>query len=227
MKKNLAAAALLISIALSAFGYAFAHWSDTIAIEGTVEMGSLTLAFDWDEPPFCVEFHRNETGQLVPGEFLGKDVGKCSAWRSENVTDEHTGKKGYKKIHVLIENAYPQYIVHTIFVLHNIGTIPINVAKYEITGAKYNSTGDKIHDLLWDGKTPGGLYEDRNDNGVLDGEDVEVINIRLQDSLPYQLDPCNTNKQEMDLDFKQEAQECHTYMFTVEIYGIQWNKEFP
>jgi len=224
-RKKMAATSLLIAIALSTVGVAYAAWFDVVYIEGTVEMGSLTLAFDFVEPPLCNEYYLDpDTGQLVPGEWEGKDVATCEAEYDVLIEDVHTEKLGYKVLSILVENAYPQYIVHTVYVLRNIGTVPINVCKYEITGEKYDSEMNLIHDLLWDGLNPGGLWEDRNDNGVLDEGDVEVINIELVDSLPYQLDPCNTNKQEVDIDFKQEAQECHTYLFTVTVYGVQWNK---
>jgi hypothetical protein len=225
-RNKLVATTLLIAIALSTFGYVYAAWTDLVYIHGTVEMGSLTMAFDWREKPFCVEYYEDPVnGSLVQGEWLGKDVAKCSILVSENVTDEHTGKWGYKNATILVENAYPQYIVSTIFVVHNIGTVPINLCKFTLeNGGKYDKDGNLIHKLLYDGKNPGCMYEDVNDDGVLDAGDVCVINIELTNQLPIQIDPCNKNKMEIDMDFKQEAQECHTYKFEVRVWGIQWNK---
>ena len=68
--KKLAAIPLLIAIALSVFGFVYAHWSDMVYIEGTVEMGSLTLAFDYVEPPGCDEYYWNYSAtppNKVPG----------------------------------------------------------------------------------------------------------------------------------------------------------------
>ena len=125
---------LMIMLALSISGVAFSAWSDYVRIEGTVKMGSLTLAFDYEEPPICTEFYRDpDTGRLVPGEWLGKDVGSCSAEYDDLVIDPHSGKMGWKTLDIEVNNAYPQYMVYTTFVLHNIGTIPLDVVAYEIS----------------------------------------------------------------------------------------------
>ena len=219
---------MLIVLVLSAVGVASAHWSDTVRINGTVSMGSLTLAFDYVEPPLCQEYYLDpDTGQLVEGEWLGKDVGNVECWYDEYIEDPHTGKAGYKKMYIEVTNAYPQYIVHTVFKLHNIGTVPLCVKEYIITGEKRDATGAKIYDLLWydpDGDWIGSLWEDVNGNGVVDDGDLEVINLEITNALPYQIDPCRTHKAEMDLEFKQDAEECHTYIIEVEVVGIQWNK---
>jgi len=221
---------LAVTLALALTGAGFAHWSDTVQIEGTVHMGSATLAFDFVEPAVCDEYYRDpDTGALVPGEWLGKEVGDCDAWFDDLIEDVHSGKKGYKKLWIVVTNAYPQYIVHTTFKLHNIGTVPLVIMEYIITGEKRDSTGAVIYNLLWydpDGNWIGELWEDVNGNGVVDtgGPDLKVINLEITDALPYQIDPCNTNKAEIDLDFKQDAEECHTYAIDVVINAIQWNK---
>jgi len=211
---------LMLVVMLSIVGVAYSHWVDRITIEATVNMGSLTLAFDYKEPPSCLEYYEVD-GKLFPGEYKGKDVGECKAWYEDLVTDDHTGKKGYKTLVINIINAYPQYIVHVTFILHNIGTIPIDVAGFNVTGEKRK--GDEyICDLLWDGRSS--LWEDLNNNGVIDEGDKEVINLSIVDDIPFQLDPCSREKMEIDFEFKQEAEECHTYIIIVTIYGVQWNK---
>ena len=85
-RKKLAAMALLIAIALSMFGFVYSAWTDYVTIDGTVNMGSLTLAFDYKEPPECHEYYLDhETGQLIPGEYEGKDVGRVGHGHSECV----------------------------------------------------------------------------------------------------------------------------------------------
>ncbi len=224
-------ALLGLVIALSLTGAGFAHWSDSVQIEGTAEMGSLTLAFDYVEPPLCQEFHWDPTHtSKIPGEYLDKDVGDVDCWYADYVYDVHSEKEGYKTLNILVTNAYPQYIVHTTFKLHNIGTIPLDITQYNITGEKRDSTtGDVVYNLLWydpDGDWIGQLWEDVNGDGVVDtgGPDLMVINLEITNALPYQIDPCNTNKAEIDLEFKQDAEECHTYTIHVDIVAIQWNK---
>jgi hypothetical protein len=225
-KKKLVSTSLIMAIALSTIGYVYAAWTDTIYIKGQVEMGSLTLAFDYREPAHCVEYYEDpDTGILVEGEWLGKDVGSCNVTMSELVWDEHTNKSGWKVATLIIMNAYPQYIVHTTFIVRNIGTIPINLCKFTLQNAgKYDNVGNLVYGLLYDGLLPGKIYEDRNGDGVINAGDVCVINIDITNSFPIQVDPCNPNKMEIDMDFKQEAQECHTYKFEVVVWGIQWNK---
>lgn len=219
---------LALALVLGMTGAAFATWSDTVQIEGTVDMGSLTLAFDFVEPPLCQEYYRDpDTGALVPGEWLGKEVGDVDCWFDDYIEDVHSGKPGYKTLYILVTNAYPQYIVHTTFKLHNIGTIPLDITEYIITGEKRDKDGNLIYNLLWydpDGDWIGELWEDVNGNGVVDAGDLEVINLEITNALPYQIDPCSTNKAEIDMEFKQDAEECHTYTIHVDIVAIQWNK---
>jgi hypothetical protein len=229
--KKLVAIPLLIAIALSIFGFTYAHWSDKITIDGTVHMGSLTLAFGNVppiEPPSCLEYYEID-GVLYLGEYKGKDVGSCSASYSGLVTDEHTEKYGYDTLNILVNNAYPQYYVRTTFRIHNIGTIPIDLAYYEITGEKRDSTGKVIYNLIWYVPDPtypykGSLWEDVNGNKIKDAGDIEVINLEITNDLPIQLEPCHDNKEEIDMDFKQGAEECHTYTIHVTAVGIQFNK---
>ena len=229
--KKIGILALVLVSAFGALGIGYAHWSDTVYVDGTVEMGSLTLAFDFVEPPLCQEYYRDpSTGALIEGEWLDKEVGDVDCSYDDYIEDVHSLKEGYKKLTILVSNAYPQYIVHTTFKLHNIGTIPLNVCEYIITGEKRDSTGAVVYNLLWydpDGDYIGSLYEDVNGNGVVDAGDLEVINLEITNALPYQIDPCNTNKAQIDMEFKQDAEECHTYTIDVTIVAIQWNKPCP
>ena len=225
-RKKLVATTLLMTIALSTVGYVYAAWTDMVKIYGTVEMGSLTLAWDWYEPPSCIEKHIPPGGsQLVDGEYLGKDVANCTAYLdlTTYVEDEHTGKNGTKKFIIIVENAYPQLYVHTIYKIHNIGTIPIWLYGMEFEGEKRDYMDNLICPLVYD-STKSGLFEDYDRDGIQDPEENIVINLDWVNGLPYQLDPNIPNKGEFDMDFKQEAQECHTYKIWVSIVGIQWNK---
>jgi len=220
---------LMLMIALSIFGFTYATWKDYVQIEGTVRMNSLTVCLDYIEPPICTEFYTDPaTGVKMPGEYKNKQVGTPSCRYEELYTDPHTGKPGYKTLNITIVNAYPSYWVHTVFKLNNTGTLPAAIIGYEIIGEKRNATGAKVYDLLWydpDGNGIGDLVEDVNDDGIVTfPPDIIVINVEITNRLPYQLDPCNTNKAEIDLHFKEEAQECHTYWFKVKIIAVQWNK---
>lgn len=209
---------VLAIFALSITGVAYAHWSDTVQIEGTVYMGGLTLVFDPDEILDCVD---NEGLLPVP-----KDIGWCEIYYDPDsyIVDEHTGKDGYKVLVFVVHDAYPQYEVHfTTVVLHNIGTVPIHITNINI----WDPTGD----LNWEWTVPppttpaeGFFWKDLDGDGMYDPGEEEIMNVEIVNFVSVQLEPCESTKGEVDIDFKQPAEECHTYMFKIEIEGIQWNK---
>jgi hypothetical protein len=225
MRKKMLALPVVVVLAVSLFGLAYAHWSDMVYIEGTAEMGSLTLAFDYFEPPLCEEYYVDPvTGVLVPGEWLGKEVGECDSWFDELIEDVHTEKLGYKKMYVTVTNAYPQYNVHFVFKVHNIGTIPIHIVDFQF----WDPTGQL--EFMWIVPPPGtpaeGLFwKDFNGNQVYDAGE-EIINLNVVNFVCTQLEPCEATKGEIDIDFKQPAEECHTYTFVAEMLGVQWNKAY-
>jgi hypothetical protein len=228
--KKIAAIALLIAIALSAFGLVYAHWSDMVTIDGVIEMGSLTLAFDDVEPPICAEFYENPTPPpvLMPGEWEDKEVGDVECWYEDYFQDVHSLKWGYKKLVIEVHNAYPQYYVHTTFILHNIGTVPLFIYGIELEGEKIDHTGAVIYDLIWhdpDGDLVGEIWEDVDGSGDVTAGDILVINLKIQNqAFPLQIDPCHKEKMEVDMDFKQEAEQCHTYTISIKMLAVQWNK---
>jgi hypothetical protein len=231
--KKIAALALIIAIALSAFGFVYAHWSDLVTMQGSVNMGCLTLAFSTAEAPTCAEYYENPAPppELLVGEWEGKDVGYCNASYSEFITDVHTGKEGFKVLNIAVNNSYPQYHVHTTYIVHNIGTVPLYVYGLELTGEKKDSTGAVIYNLVMnssinaDGEIVGDIYEDVDDSGTVTAGDILVINVLVKDiAFPLQLEPSSSDKEEIDLDFKQEAEQCHTYALHFSLLAVQWNK---
>jgi predicted ribosomally synthesized peptide with SipW-like signal peptide len=231
--KKVAAIVLLIAIVLSAFGIVYAHWSDTATINGEIHMGTLTLAFADYEDPTCDEYYHNPNPppEWKAGEFEGKDVGFCNASYADYFQDAHTGKWGYETLVIEIDNAYPQYAVHTGFIVHNIGTVPLFFYGISLVGEKKNSTGDHIYNLIMNTSLIGGdiygdIWEDVNNNGVVNPlVDINVINLIVKNlAFPVQIDPCLDEKMEIDLDFKQAAEMCHTYTLTFSLLAVQWNK---
>jgi len=226
---------LITIVLLSLLGYTYSAWKDEVVISGTVEMGSLTLAFSTRESPTCSEYYLNPNPppERIEGEWGGKDVGECNAYYDPDslITDEHTGKQGYKVLIIEVKNAYPEYMVHTTFVIHNIGTIPIMVYGLDFSGEKRDSEGNLVYKLVaksWIdqyGHIIGEVYEDVDDSGDVSPGDILIINLRVINKFaPLQLDPCDEEKMEIDLHFKQDAEECHTYILKFSLLGVQWNK---
>lgn len=228
MKTSKAAISLALVILMSSLGIVFAGWTDQVYIEGVANMGSLTLAFDDEEPPICTEFHKiDDEGPLILGEYLGKDVAWCEAYYEDLIQDVHTEKYGYKQLFIEMHNVYPSVHVRTTYLLHNIGTIPVSVYGYELCGELWSSqTGAYVCDLIIVQISDQEylVYEDLNCDGILDADEPAVIEMRLTNSLPVQIDPCNTDKREADLHFLQEARQCHIYKLCIMVNGIEWNK---
>jgi len=207
VNKKLIALPLLIAIALSIAGYAYAHWYDEIKINGEVHMASCTLAFMELEP--CVEYYWKD-GVRYPGEPMGKEVANPTSWLTEEVTDVHSGKTGWKKMYILVENAYPCYEVHCTFVVRNIGTIPLDITGMtiiDLTG-ELTFTGRGTYDDPWVGKNAAG---------------DEVINIWSINLVGEQMEPCIPEKAELDMHLKQPSEECHHYFFEVAIEYEQYD----
>lgn len=208
MDKKLIALPILITIAFSVIGLGMAHWSDMIRINGKVEMASLTLAFKEIEP--CTEYHW-KNGVRYPGEPAGKDVATPTSTLEEPITDVHTGKSGFEKMHIKIENAYPCYEVHCTFVVHNIGAMALDITGLTIT--------DPTGYLTWTGS---GTSADPWVGINPDGD--EVLNVWSVNLVGEQLEPCEDEKAELDTHIKQDAEECHTYQFEV---GIEYEQYDP
>jgi hypothetical protein len=207
--KKIGIISLALVLALGSLGIAYAHWSDQLFIEGTVHGGELMVGFT---EVFCEEMHGDPP---VPGEYLDKDVGDCDVEYVDYRVCSHTGKDGYGGAIVTITDAYPCYEVHVTFVVDNLGTIPVIFEGVTIS----DPTGELTYD-------PGEecLYEDANGNGVKDADEPCIINFDFVNLIGVQLEYCEDTKAEVDLHFKQEAEECHTYSFRVDLDAIQYNK---
>lgn len=153
MKTNKIFAVLALTlIALSAAGYAYAHWSDEVYLEGDVYTGSLEIVIsdkdqeiwvwvegqDWVEQDMIAEYYgpdpEDPTNPEHPA-YLGKeDVMKCTdAWVGRELLPEdlcvYAPEKCveltmYKAVKFTLENAYPETAFETYMHIHNVGSIP-------------------------------------------------------------------------------------------------------
>jgi len=104
MKSKMVGLFALVMIALMVAGFAYAHWSETLIISGSVGTGKLDAAWSieecWDNEPEA------------------KDYSSVSC-----------EIEGYT-LYVTIENAYPSIDYYCLINLENTGTIPLHI--YEI-----------------------------------------------------------------------------------------------
>jgi hypothetical protein len=230
-KKILGTFAVLI-MGLSVAGLVYAHWSDMVYIEATVEMGSLTFGFSRIVAEWDWEDYANE-----------KEVGNGVCVLSEEETDVHTGQMVYKLLTFTITSAYPQYWAINKFTLDNAGTIPVKIQSVTIIlpagftyqeSAAYPGAMWEVYDdrpeliyNIW-------LYKEPLDYGAgwqidppweFPGLFGDIYGVRALNG--NQIEPGEELLTEICVDPKQDAEECHTYTFSIEIEAIQWNKYTP
>ena len=93
MKKAMGMFAAL-ALAMAMTGVAYAHWSQIIYIEGTVETGEVCVGWS-----YCDNYDE---------EYLGKDVGSVAV-RLEDVKGTHNGDNIYETLVIELNNVYPCY----------------------------------------------------------------------------------------------------------------------
>ncbi len=106
MRTGIVAFAILI-LALGLTGVAYAHWSETVYISGTVETGFLDVAI--------------EAGDSWDTEPEEKDVSYIHCWVEDG--GQHT-------LQVEIVNGYPNIDYYQEFTITNTGTIPVHTYQY-------------------------------------------------------------------------------------------------
>ena len=109
--------ALVFALAILGVGYGL--WSKTLTVGGTVHTGNLNV--DWTLTA-CSELW-GWPGPLLPGEYLGKDVGSVTA---------EIDSQDPQILHFTVENGYPSYVADCEVEYTNTGSIPVNVVATDI-----------------------------------------------------------------------------------------------
>jgi hypothetical protein len=131
----------------------------------------------------------------------------------------------YSTMLISVENAYPQYDVHLTAFLKNAGTIPACLYKdfdlyfYDVKDGQVLAF--RLDDFGFDGLKHWFV------GAIVDPVVGDIINFSFTIGNIYddiQMEPCTSTEVDIDIDFTQEAEECHTYEFEVTMLAIQWNK---
>jgi len=126
--KKLMATFAILMIALGIAGFAYAHWSEYLWLEGTVTTGELCLEWSFEYKVWPGNTKRDVTGEP----FNVSDVGY------EFVDEDEDGC--YEGLIVWVYNAYPSLWIEGVLDVHNCGTIPAKL--YDIkTGIKGEPEG--------------------------------------------------------------------------------------
>ena len=118
MKTKMAALFAVLMIALSVLGFAYAYWSETLTIEGTITTGELDVEFTEQYTISC------------------SDYMTCTvSFENGDDVEPSSGTTDYSKMTVMVDNGYPCGWCNVTFTIHNCGTIPAKVDKITITAA--------------------------------------------------------------------------------------------
>jgi len=228
MKTKVMGMLTILIIALSAAGFAYAIWSDFVTIEGTVEMGELIVGW-YNTTPYELTWYEDEPTDKP---------WVCNA--TITLSDEETSvhhvppETVYKTMAITVDAAFPQWGLNIYAYLKNAGTIPAKINP-DFSISMYDETDmeDLEFSLLYDpyfngiGWVMEGAVVDNGDDNVFGtADDVDVINFLMYFDVPedWQIESCTEWPVTIYIDFKQEAEECHTYTFDVGIEAVQWNK---
>jgi len=206
--KKIAFLAFVLVLAFGGLGIGYAHWSQTLYVEGTVETG--TFIVGWSEIQ-CVE----------DDEHLDKEVGSVDGyldvWKASKVNPHGETVDGYETAVFTVDNAYPCYKVHIILAIDNFGTVPANVIDIVPTGRDETDGEDLTFEWL-----PGEEYKFGRFLDEIDDVQQEIINLEVKNYV-QQLDPCQSEKGEFDFHFKQPIEQGHTYSIDIDVTAQQWN----
>jgi hypothetical protein len=219
----------ILMIGLSIAGFAYAHWTSTAKIEGTIHMGELIVGIlsDTTNPLQNVTWYETTNG-VPEGSFspakpwvanasVGLSDLQTSAHHVPPVTVAHT-------MTVSMVNAYPQWDVHIAFFIKNGGTIPANFTGDTFTGQDVNDSEalSFVETTPWYWDAPKNAWIDK---GYMTDGIYVIMNVNITAGLPHDLqtEPCNHYPVTIDLEFAETAEMCHYYTFSWETDWVQWN----
>jgi len=219
---------LALVLALAGVGAAFAAWTDTITISGTVETGKLCAQFGsvgildpyapvnpgGDFPPYPHPPDWTCNDGFVPRNDGSRfwQLDKNVAWGELERVADANGK--YKTLKVTLHNAYPSYFNEVRFYPENCGTLPWRI-DHAVVSRVSNGTpmSEKIYshgtvvkmDVTGDGKN-----------------DLEIM---YGDNFGAQVHPGGFPPEiSFWIHVLQPAPQNSTLEFTIELVVVQWNK---
>jgi predicted ribosomally synthesized peptide with SipW-like signal peptide len=216
--KKLGLISLALVLALGALGVGYAHWSDTVVINQTVETGKV-----------CIGFSKQITSEPDPGEAEGKDVGSISCDFIGPIKGYvlYTGvpKPVYTGVKVWMLNAYPCYQTAVVVDVANCGNIPVKIEPLTYSMVQLDEFGKVIKTLTMV-ERPGPPYPPVGEKWYEFIDPVSgdpVLNMDVVNLEGDQIHPGAKNVLELDFHVKQTADQGAIYELIVTITGTQWN----
>jgi hypothetical protein len=233
--KKLGIIALALVVALGALGVGYAHWQQTLYIEGTVNTGTYCVGFfeaSTTDPCVAVcdpgTIGPNPGGNGTIDEGYTKNVGCVNATPVDEKDCCLDNKIAYEKLEIMVCNAYPSYTANITFSLKNCGSIPGEVESLKIT-----KLGTTVVDIEL---VSGAAYTAVD----LTGDGTDDMEIKYVAASPSQIDPCNTTcgykillhflnggTEENPEGLPQGMTGGNALTFELELATVQWNLATP
>jgi hypothetical protein len=194
-------------IALAIVGFSYAHWSETLWLNGKVTTGNMCAEFEKgmesQKDPYGPNNDWTCTDGFTDIHQIDKNIGHT------NLTYVDTDQDGCNDaIKIDMGNVYPCYYEHIGFWIHNCGTIP-----WRLWRVTFNPGTVIIY-------ANGYLTLDLNDDGHAD------IEIKWGNNFGDQVDPCHDFEVSFQIHILQPIPEGTTLTFSIAIEMVNWN-EWP
>jgi hypothetical protein len=206
-KTAVPAIATITLIALAIVGFTYAHWSETLWLNGKVTTGNMCAEFEQgsviQKDPFGPNNDYTCDIGLKNVRQINKNIGHT------NCTLIDTNNDGcLDTLKIDMGSVYPCYYEHIGFWIHNCGTIP-----WRIWRVIFNP-GNVI------------LYEAKYLTLDLNGDGKDDVEMYWGDWFGDQRDPCEKADLSFALHILQPIPENTTLTFTITIEIVNWN-EYP
>ena len=206
--KKLMTIPILLTFILLITGFAYACWSETLYINGTVETG--TLCAEILDASNVKDKGIDWTCDIIDGTFQNvretcppKDIGSTTVTK----IDDHT-------VEVEMDNIYSGYYEEITIHVHNCGTIPWKILRVNFTSA----AGTEV--ILCKGDPSFFTWDVDND-----GTDDFAVN--WGNHIGAQVDPCSSPEISFQIYVLQSATEGASMDFTVKMDIVNWNCDEP
>jgi len=203
--KKTAMLTVLSILALSMMGFAYALWSETLIISGSVATGEVAWEFvpmyNFADEPGDLDWLGDCTWKLW---LSDKDVGGPTIM----TPIDSDGDGDMDTLQVTLQNTYPQYFENIGFHVQILGTVPIIVDNIEICGITYRIP-------------PQTIFCD------LDGDGLDDIKILWGNHIGAQLHPGDIAEISFYILVLQEAPQGASLTFTITLTAVQYNEYVP
>lgn len=200
MKAKLGILFVVAIMALAGVGAAYAHWMDTLTIQGTISTGTL------DVDP---SFHFDDLVQVEDKDVASVDHSICD----DTVT-------------VTITNAYPCLTVEGMFDAHGIGSIPAGLNSWTITaaGQTYVIYDGSANDVIDPSMTETQIETELEDWVFTTSGGAVTIEIDFDGSNFWQIHDGHNPTMDFDLHFEEALLQGQTFTFSMTLEYWNWNE---